>query len=82
MDFDRTIVSNGNGWEYGGFGVVNRLAKDIHQCLVNTLCLVIGLRIIRSFFPSIFLKSICHLLNSRIQEMSFLIVNQNLRTPK
>jgi hypothetical protein len=20
MDFDRTIVSNGNGWEYGGFG--------------------------------------------------------------
>jgi hypothetical protein len=20
MDFDRTIVTNGNGWEYGGFG--------------------------------------------------------------
>jgi hypothetical protein len=20
MDFDRTIVSNDNGWEYGGFG--------------------------------------------------------------
>ena len=30
MDFDRTIVSNDNGWEYGGFG------KEIGESIERT----------------------------------------------
>jgi len=29
MDFDRTIVSNDNGWEYGGFG--KEMGKSIEK---------------------------------------------------
>jgi hypothetical protein len=33
MDFDRTIVSNDNGWEYGAFG--KEMGEFIERTLTN-----------------------------------------------
>jgi hypothetical protein len=33
MDFDRNIVSNDNGWEYGGFG--KEMGESIERTLAN-----------------------------------------------
>jgi hypothetical protein len=33
MDFDCTIVSNGNGWEYGGFG--KEMGESIERTPTN-----------------------------------------------
>jgi hypothetical protein len=33
MDFDRTIVSNDNGWEYGRFG--KNMGESIERALAN-----------------------------------------------
>jgi hypothetical protein len=33
MDFDRTIVSNDNGWEYGGFG--KEMGESIERTPAN-----------------------------------------------
>jgi hypothetical protein len=38
MDFDRTIISNNNGWKYGGFGKemgesIERIPANLKECL-------------------------------------------------